>query len=86
MDVIYTYENAPGALVYDMDTGARLDRVVSVDLEAGVVTQTSLPIRAENGEVVTEQSVFDRIGVEFEVTPVHAPRKIKAFLCHGRKG
>ena len=57
-----------------------------MDLEAGVVTQTSIPFRVENGEAVAEQSVFDRIGVEFEVTPVHAPRKIKAFLCHGRKG
>lgn len=84
--MIFTVENARGALVHDMDTGSLIERVVSVDLEAGVVTQTSLPLRVEDGELVAEQAMFDRIELEYDVTSIHEPRKIKAFLCHGRQG
>lgn len=85
--MIFTVKNARGALVHDMDTGSLIERVVSVDLEAGVVTQTSRPIRVdENGELLTEQTTFDRIELEYDVTSIHEPRKIKAFLCHGRQG
>lgn len=82
--MIYTADNARGANVHDMDSGRKINYVVSIDIDRACVVVYPQPYRiAENGDTfVTEAIYFARIEVcRQEGDNAHLLR----FDCYGRQ-
>lgn len=82
--MLYTHQNAPGAVVYDCDARPKavISRVLSVDTRTGLVEVD--PIRST---VIVPRKLAERVDViEFAriETEIDMELKIKAFHCFGR--
>lgn len=82
--MLYTHQNAPGAVVYDCDANPKvvISRVLSVDTRTGQVEVD--PVRST---VIVARKLAERVDViEFDriETEVDMDMKIKAFHCFGR--
>lgn len=79
--MIYNSNNARGSDVYDIDGRERIDCVIEIDVECGLVEVAKWPVRANHmGEIDRETIKFDSIRPIFGggVTPC-------SFHCYGRK-
>lgn len=79
--MIYNSTNAPGALVVDVDSKQRIDRVLMVNTKTGAVVVGTNPYRLNHkGKIDRETIYFDAIYPIFggRTSPV-------LFHCYGRK-
>ena len=79
--MIYNAENACGAVVYDVDTRKRIDRVLMVNTKTGAVVVGKSPTQLNHkGEIDRETIYFD------SVYPIFGGRTTPCLLhCYGRR-
>jgi hypothetical protein len=58
----YTWKNAPGATVHDIESRRKIDNVMELDDETGVILVCDIPFRlGSDGEVMKRELKFGRI-------------------------
>lgn len=80
MTRIFNGKNCLGASVYDVDTKAKLMRVMSVDIDSGEVVIAQEPLRVVGDEVATDTVHYRAIH------PIYGGRRTpQLFHCYYRK-
>lgn len=77
---IWTWENAVGAAVTEVETGRRLRAVRSIDTAKGLVTCYEQPYRVVDGDCVTYAEQYETIRTIYGLEP-----RPVLFHCYGWK-
>lgn len=79
MTRLFTAKNTNGATVHDVEGGRRIDQVMSIDVDAGVVTVADQPVRLVGDEIATHVERYRSI------YPIYGGRRSpQAFHCYGQ--
>ena len=79
--MIYNSTNAMGALVMDVDTKERIDRVLMVNTKTGAVVAAKSPFRLNHKGKIERETIYFN-----SVYPIFGGRTTPAlFHCYGRR-
>ncbi len=79
--MIYNSTNALGALVMDVDTKERIDRVLMVNTKTGAVVVAKSPVRLDHKDKIDRETIYFN-----SIYPIFGGRTIPVlFHCYGSR-